>query len=135
MDSYVLDTHAWVWQLVYPAKLGKAALGILQAADKGEVQVRIPAVVLAEFLMIAEKQRVPGLTRPVAESVIEQIRRHPGYVLTSLTPELVMASRAHVAIPDIFDRLIATEAQSEGLPLLTCDPVIVGSGLVEVVWG
>jgi PIN domain nuclease of toxin-antitoxin system len=51
-----------------------------------------------------------------------------------LRPHTVIASHHYTIIPDIFDRLIVTEAISRGLPLLTRDTMIRASGLVAVIW-
>ena len=56
------------------------------------------------------------------------------YPLSPLLPETVIASHQYTTIPDIFDRLIVTEAISRGVPLVTHDPVIRQSGLISTVW-
>lgn len=134
MKAYVIDTHAWVWQMFLPHKLGKAAAHILTAADCGTARIHIPAVVLAEFLMIANKRRVAGLDPEMAAQAIQAVHAHRAYSFEPLTPEWVLSSQAHAAIPDIFDRLIVTEAAQRGIALITRDPVICGSGLVPTVW-
>lgn len=113
MDTYVIDTHAWVWQMFQPKKLGIRAARVLSAADRGEARIHIPAVVLAELLMIAGKRR-----------------------LEYLTPEIVpqLASQACAAVPEIFDRLVVTEARWRDAPLITRDPEIRAAGLVPIIW-
>ena len=110
----MIDTHAWVWQLFMPNRLGAGALQVLTAADRSEARIIIPAVVLAEFLMIAEKRRVAHLTPEIVPQVIRAVRNHPGYDLMLLTPELVLQSQSFRSIPEIFDRLIVTEASQRG---------------------
>jgi predicted nucleic acid-binding protein len=39
-----------------------------------------------------------------------------------------------VAIPDMPDRIIAATARALNLPLITVDPIIAESDLVEVIW-
>ncbi len=38
-----------------------------------------------------------------------------------------------VSVPELADRVIAATARALGLPLLTTDPAIAESGLVEVI--
>ncbi|MFL5804203.1 MAG: hypothetical protein ACJ8CR_20955 [Roseiflexaceae bacterium] len=57
---------------------------------------------------------------------------HPQFL--PLLPETAIESHTFTAIPDIFDHLIVAEARRLGLPLITRDAAISGSGLVSVVW-
>jgi PIN domain nuclease of toxin-antitoxin system len=134
MDTYVIDTHAWVWQMFQPKKLGIGAARVLSAADRGEARIHIPAVVLAELLMIANKRRLENLTPEIIPRVVHAVRTHPAYSFSGLTPELVLASQAHVAVPEIFDRLVVTEARLRGVSLITRDPEIHAAGLVPIIW-
>ncbi len=84
--------------------------------------------------MVAQKNRIAGLTLDRLLPQLEAFRDSENYRLCSLSPETVLMSHALIAIPDIFDRLIATEAMQRDLPLLTQDPVIESSGLVPTIW-
>jgi PIN domain nuclease of toxin-antitoxin system len=106
----------------------------LRAADAGEAHIYIPAVVIAECLMVAEKGRIPGLAVEGLLEHFEAIRGSENFLPTVLSPDLILASHRLTMIPDIFDRLIVTEAEQRGLPLLTRDSVIRESGLVETIW-
>jgi PIN domain nuclease of toxin-antitoxin system len=134
MDAYVIDTHAWVWQMFQPEKLGAGAARVLSAADHGEARIHIPAVVLAEFLMIANKRRVKNLTPEIVPQVISAVWARPAYSFGSLTPELVLASQNHTAVPEIFGRLIVTEACQRGVPVISRDPKIREAGLAPIIW-
>lgn len=134
MNAYVIDTHAWIWQLFNPKKLGTAARECLALADNNQAHVHIPAVVMAELLMVAEKRRVAELTPELVPRIVESVNTHPGYHLEPLTPEIVLASHNLTAIPDIFDRLIVSEALQRQADLLTNDSVIQNSELVSVIW-
>lgn len=134
MRELVTDSHALLWHLYDPARVGPRAREALMAADAGEAHIYIPAVVVAESLMVAEKGRVLGLTVERLLEHFEAIRGSENFLPTALSPGLVLASHRLTAIPDIFDRLIVTEAKQRGLPLLTRDSVIRESGLVETIW-
>jgi PIN domain nuclease of toxin-antitoxin system len=130
----MLDTHALVWYLVAPNRLGGRACGALESADAGEATALIPAVVMAELIMIAEKRRIPGFALPELEHVYDAVCRHPNFRLLSLDVQTVWSARALNAIPDIFDRLLVAEARRIDAPILTCDRVICDSGLVQTIW-
>jgi PIN domain nuclease of toxin-antitoxin system len=58
MTVFVPDTHALIWRLIEPAKLAAAATRAFNQADAGQAEMQVPAVVLAEMIMVAEKGRV-----------------------------------------------------------------------------
>lgn len=131
---YILDTHTWVWQLFNPQKLSKTVHAVLEAADLNQTQILIPAVVLAEMSMIAQKQRVQGFQPQHLAVLVATVHAHPAYSFGTLDVDLILHSQRFTAIPDVFDRLIATEAATLGATLLTRDPVIIDSGLVQTLW-
>lgn len=61
MTEYVIDTHALLWHLYAPKRLGEVARLALGQVDEGEARAWIPAVAVAEALMVAEKGRIAGL--------------------------------------------------------------------------
>ena len=62
MDEYVTDTHTLLWHFYAPARLGAGARKVLAAADDGDARIRVPALVIAESMMVAQKGRIEGLT-------------------------------------------------------------------------
>lgn len=132
--NYVADTHALLWYLYDPARLGRAARSAFEAVDAGTAQVAVPAVVVAEMVMVAERRRIPGLDTPRMLNQIAQMRLSTNYVLLPLLPDTVIISAALTAIPDIFDRLVAAEAHTLQVPLITRDPLIIASGYVATLW-
>lgn len=111
MTLYVCDTHALIWRLLDDRRLGNAACAAFDSADAGTATMHIPAVFLAEMIMIAEKQRVVGWTRSEVELLVDAVSDASNYVLTELTPMLVLRSAELPIVPDIFDRLIAWSSQ------------------------
>ncbi len=132
--EYVTDAHALLWHLYRPERLGKAAQQVFSDAEIGQACIHIPAVVVAEALMVAQKGRLPGATPDKLVPHLRTMAESTNYPLSPLLPATVIASHEHSIIPDIFDRLIVTEAIERGLPLLTRDPVIQQSGLVSTIW-
>jgi PIN domain nuclease of toxin-antitoxin system len=132
--NYVTDAHALLWHLYWPPRLGRAAQQVFSDADAGKACIHVPAVVVAEVVMVVQKGRLPGASLDHLLPHLRAMAESHNYPLSSLLPETVIASHVYTSIPDIFDRLIVAEAISRGLPLLTRDPVIVQSGLVSTVW-
>ncbi len=132
--DYVADAHAMVWHLFAQSRLGKDALAVLTDAAAGNARIYLPAVAVAEMIMVIEKRRLPGITMSQLEIELELMRNNASYEFLPLFPSTVIQSRTLTAIPEIFDRLIVTEAVRLGLPLITRDSVIRASGLVAIVW-
>jgi PIN domain nuclease of toxin-antitoxin system len=132
--EYVTDTHALVWSMYAPSRLGKAALSAFAAADAGSARIYVPAVVLAETIMVVERGRLPGVTPAHLLPRLSAMHTSDNYPLASLLPAVVLASHTLTLIPDIFDRLIVAEALHRGIPLLSKDEVIQRAALVTTVW-
>ncbi len=132
--EYVTDMQAVVWHLFAPERLGRAAQALLLDADAGLVKIYVPAVVLAEMIMVVERKRLKRGNLPQLFAHLETMQNNRSYELLPLLPSHVKDSHTLTAIPDIFDRLIVAETLRLGLPLITSDTVITGSGLVTVIW-
>ena len=103
-------------------------------ADTGQAIIHIPAVVVAEVIMVVQKGRLQTAAIDHIIPYLRAMAESDNYMLSPLHPETVIASHKHTSIPDIFDRLIATEAVLRGLYVVTRDQVIRESGLVTTIW-
>jgi PIN domain nuclease of toxin-antitoxin system len=133
MTTYVADTHALIWYLFNPGRLGSDAQVALGEVAEGQATLVIPAVVVAEMVMVVEKGRVQA-TLADLKNVIDRLRRNPACALPSLTSEDILNSATLTTIPDIFDRLIVYEARKHNASLLTRDTMLTRSELTKVVW-
>jgi len=129
----VIDAHPLLWWIAGDKKLGHTARSFLDGVDNGESVLIIPAVVLAELFMIAEKGRT-ALTTTVLKAHVKRWHKADNIRLSKLTPQIVIESVSLTIVPEIFDRLIVAEAKKLNYPLITKDPEIIASGLVTVVW-
>lgn len=132
--DYLTDAHALLWHMFDPGRLGATAQALFHACDSGQAQVAVPALVVAEMLMVVERGRLPGVTMPQLLVGLAALRASDNYILLALDPDTVISSHAFAVIPDIFDRLITAEANHLGLPLINRDATIRDSGLVPVIW-
>jgi PIN domain nuclease of toxin-antitoxin system len=132
--DYVADAHAILWHLFEPRRLGSAATAAFVDADSGATRVFLPSVVVAEMIMVVERGRLPGVTINQLLTVFRAMQSGRNYILFPLLPEVVIASHSLTTVPDIFDRLIVTDARRMKVPLISRDADIRSSGLVSLVW-
>ncbi len=131
--NYVTDTHPLIWALFAQRRLSQHVREIFQGAATGEHTIYIPALVVAEMIMVVEKGRVTATISEVL-AALQLMQASSSYQFLPLLPDTVVGSHTLTPIPDIFDRLIVAEAIHLQLPLITVDSVIRDSGLVTVVW-
>lgn len=132
-NLYVADTHALLWHLFKPSRLGSSAKEALQDVDNNEATLYVPVVVIAEALMVIEKKRIQG-TKKQFEKIMQQMTNSSNYQIGELTLEIVLLAAKMTQLSGIFDRLIVAEAQAINAPLLTRDVEITASNLVPVIW-
>lgn len=129
MSRYITDTHALIWYLAGSSRLGNAARLAFESAIGGDSVIYIPAIVVAELVMFAEKHKT---IRP--ESILAELRAKSAFQFLALLPETASKIQDLTALPDIHDRLIVAESMIQNFPLITLDGSITRSKLVEVVW-
>lgn len=128
MRSLVADTHALVWHLTEPRRLGKGAARALAAADEGRLLCHVPAICLVEVALLHERGRL----RVGLGQVLEVLAGHAGYAVLPLDIEQAVEFAGLVGLKDPMDRLIAAAARVVGAPLVSADPTF--DGVVERVW-
>jgi PIN domain nuclease of toxin-antitoxin system len=129
MRAVVADTHALLWHLTEPRRLGKAARRAFAAADRGRWCCHVPVVVLIETWLLHERGRL----RIDPSHVLQQIADHPGYAILPLGVDQVMEFGALAGIRDPMDRLIVAAARALHASLITADEAFGGHG-VATLW-
>jgi PIN domain nuclease of toxin-antitoxin system len=118
--TYLFDTHAWLWLLLAPERVGKK-MRALVGDSRHEFQLSIASV-----WEMAIKQAAGRLVLPLAPLAYVQSRTSAdGVRLLSIRLEHVCAAAVlprHHADP--FDRLLVAQAQSEGLSIISHDEAI-----------
>jgi PIN domain nuclease of toxin-antitoxin system len=129
VTNVVADTHALVWHLVAPRRLGRGARRAFTAADAGRWMCHVPAVVLIEVWLLHERGRL----RIGPAQILERIAGHPGYGVLPLDVEQAVEFGALPAVRDPMDRLIVAAARVTSARLVTADGSLGGQG-VELIW-
>ena len=117
----LLDTHAWLWSLLEPERLGPEARRIL--VEPG-TEAWLSPISVWEASLLAERGRIAVADPPTFVSAA--LRRAPIREAT-LTHEIALRSRAlRTAHEDPADRFLAATADVLGLTLLTADARLLG---------
>ena len=128
-NSFITDTMALILRLE-KRKLGQNAKTIFISAERGEVKLIIPTMVLAELCYLSEKKRI--------ETTFKDFKKyrfkHKSIVIEWITEEIIEKTFEIDDIPELHDRIIAGTALKSGIELITNDPVISCSRYVKVIW-
>ncbi|HRK32787.1 MAG TPA: PIN domain-containing protein [Tepidisphaeraceae bacterium] len=117
-SSHVIDAHALVWYLTDNPNLGSAARQIM--SDPNAVLV-LPAIALAEAVMVVEKKRVEIES---VESLINAVDADRRLTIAPVTRDVVVQASAIVGMNDLHDRLIVATAlvmQQAGIDAVLLD--------------
>jgi PIN domain nuclease of toxin-antitoxin system len=131
-QAAVTDTHPLLFHAAGGGRLGTRARSLFEKCERREAVVYVPAAVIWEASLLARVRRV-NLRRSV-RVFFDDLFSNPAYQPLDLTPEHVYAAADLGFTRDPFDALIVASAQIVGLPLITRDGSIRGSGSVAVVW-
>ncbi len=130
MKRACIDTHALVWYLSRPKRLGRAAARLLREAAAGRAEILIPGIVPIELALLQEAGRkvvgVPQIEACIAEQ--------PAFRLQPLDLAQAMQFSLLTSLDDPFDRMVVAAARAANVPLLTADTAIEDSALVETIW-
>ena len=130
MSSYVLDTHACLFALGSPKKLGARARRALEHADARGEAVWIPAATASEVVLLKELGRTE-LGLPALRKAIET---SSSWRFLPLNFDQIDVFASLASIRDPFDRLILSAARVVDGKLISKDAALAELGMVDVVW-
>lgn len=136
----LLDTHAWIWAVDGPGKLGaKTRRRLTKASETTAGGLSISTASIFEVTALHTAGRLQ-FSLPVERWIREAIRRSGVRVIDLETDIAIDAGMIpSSALPDPFDRCLVATAREYGIPLVTCDRLILGyaarTSLVTVVDG
>lgn len=125
----VADTHAIVWWLTAPRKLGAQARRAFEAADAGRWLCCVPVITLVEIALLRERKRIA--VRP--EDVLQALGGRPGYAVLAADAEQALAFAGLIGVKDPIDRLVLAAARATAARLLSIDAALDGFG-VQRIW-
>ena len=127
----VLDTHAWLWWLGDPERLGAAAAAAIEHAI-AEDAVHISTVSAWEVALLIARGRLE-LDRS-AEDLVRGTEALPFVSFVDVDVRIATRSvRLDLPHPDPADRFIAATADLLGCPLVTADRRLQAAGWLQTV--
>ena len=117
MNSYLLDTHSFLWSIFQPEKLGQQAITVLENTDN---QVFVSSITLWE---IALKYSMGKLNLGCKPDDLLEIINDMGFEKLSLTLEeaALFYQLPRITHKDPFDRMLIWQAISRNLILISKD--------------
>lgn len=128
MDGFIADTMAvilWLEKRTMPQNVKT----LFAKAEKNEVKLYVPAMVLAEIGYLSEKKKI-DLTLP---DTLAYLKKH-NIPVHAIDIEVINSTFEITDIPELHDRIIAASGRVHGYPLITNDPKIIASKFVSTVW-
>ena len=127
----LLDTHVLIWMSSDPKRLSKKAHVEIREARQA-TGIAVASITLWELAWLAEHRRIL-IAGSVEAFVRESVSR---VIVLPMTPEIVALA---VRLPDNYpkdpaDRLIASTAIVDGIPLVTADERIRQAKVAQTIW-
>ena len=129
VSEFVTDTMGLVLR-IERRRLSPTVRAIFATAEAGNVIVHVPAMVFAEILYLAEKQKISISLH----AVTDYLKKYPNYREYPMSLAVLEAAAQISDIRELHDRLIAGTARLLDVALLTNDPIIQASAYVKTVW-
>lgn len=129
----VLDTHAWIWWISNPEKLGVAASSAIEQAIQ-ENSIFLSSISTWEIALLVAKGRLT-----LSINVRDWVRKTESLPFIRFMPVDNTIALRSVDLPEPFhadpaDRIIVATALSTGLPLVTKDKKIQNCSFVQTIW-
>jgi PIN domain nuclease of toxin-antitoxin system len=121
----LLDTHCWLWLQVRPEEIAAAAREVLLDA---ETSLYFSAASAWEIAIKYHKGKLP-LPEPPERYIPPRLTRQRVEPLEMTLQHVLRAGSLPLHHRDPFDRMLAAQAQVEGLRLATRDPLFTRYGI------
>ena len=125
----LLDTHVFVWAVADPERLSKAAADAIRLPGNDLFLSSAVAWELATKYRIGKFPQAKAIIDDFESLAVDLVARH----LPVTHDHALRAGLMTVEHRDPFDRVLAAQAEIEGLALITRDPVFGAFGL-DLVW-
>jgi len=130
MKRYLLDTHTLLWYDTDPSRIGKQALRVLQ---KSRSQIFVSPISLFEMRLKQRRGRLPEAA-PLLSDIQNMLRAYDFHALDLTCDQAILAAALDWKHHDPFDRMIAAQALSERLILLSADRQFASLPGLTTLW-
>lgn len=119
MNSYLLDTHIWIWSLLNTPRINQQVAAVLLSTDS---ELWLSPISLWETLTLAEKGKI-GVPFPASEWIAEVLHENRLELLEAPVTFDVANAMQTIETPhkDPADRFLAATAATLDLALITSD--------------
>ena len=124
---FVADTHSLIWYLTEDDELSDSARQIFRQADKGQVTVVIPTIVLAEAMFISDKSGASF------SKLTEKLEKGTNYEVYPLNMKVIHEMREIENDYSIHDKAIIATSELLEATTITKDKKI-REGNTETIW-
>lgn len=132
MSQYLVDTVAFVRYL--QDRLTPKCDAIFQGAENGRNHLLVPQIVVGEFLYLALRGRLKGPQPDVlVRDVLHQLTASNAFTISSM-PIDAWDTFQELKIPELHDRMIATEAIARKTPLVSNDDSFKDIPGLTTIW-
>lgn len=130
MTSLLLDTHAVLWAINEPDRLGASAGDLIRDTSNRLVVSAVSAWELSTKVRLGKLPEAASLMATYAAHL-----RRLGTEALSITDEhALLAGQLDWEHRDPFDRMLAAQAMVESLTLVTADPALQRLKSIRTVW-
>ncbi len=127
---YVLDTHALLWYLQNDPELGAGAQAAMKLAERGDAQLLIPSIVLAELVCLCQELRI----RLSLDSLRQTIASVSNVMVLEMGLRQLLTFEKLDRSLEMHDRLILADALLAGATLVPRDRRLQDAGVVPTIW-
>lgn len=126
----LLDTHAVLWAIAEPDRLGDEARTVVGDAA---TEVMVSSATAWELSTKARLGKLPAAAALLG-SYHRQIARLGANELPMTSEHALLAGSLDWPHRDPFDRMVAAQSLLEGMPLVTCDPAFSSLAGLRLIW-
>lgn len=125
----LFDSHALVWFLIGDRRFSQRARAVVESDDVVSCVSAVTAWEIASKVRLGKWPEAVVLAASFSQVVTEQ-----GFELLDITVEQARIAGFLIGEHrDPFDRMLAAQSQTEGMPLVTADPAFRTFG-TQVLW-
>jgi len=133
MGPVVLDTHILLWYLFDPKRLSNTALNAIRQSLAEGHSLHFSAISMVELIYLIDKGKLPLAFLERIRNDIADKNTVLKVISLDFSIAMVLQKVSKARVPEMADRIIAATAVALEMPLITCDHVILASG-IRTIW-